>query len=160
MQTRRTSRLRRLAEAMPRPWGLPMWGPCTIWPGAADGNTHHMCDDSWPPLFTSHGSLYIQQCPKIVTADSWRDPRSTNHMSAKCPEDQPNSFSNNLWLPSELPQVSPRTSKDCQKLFKLLQRVANICMNTPWKSMNYLWIIHRCMNHSWIIHRCLWTIQG
>ena len=80
-------------------------------------------------------------------------------------------ITHDLWLPSELPQVTPKTPNDdqqksqpCQKIRKMtnachkkcpthipnITKRAQICMNNLFVSMLY----------PWIIHRYLWTIHG
>ena len=78
---------------------------------------HHICDDSWslpPPLITSGAPKYSKLF-KHGPDDSRRDPRSTKQMSSKCSTNHPKSFQHNLCLPSELPQLTPKTPNNHQR---------------------------------------------
>ena len=83
----------------------------------------------------------------------WIPDRPTK-MSKKCQEIIRNPIKNDLWLPSELPQVTPETPNDHQKMPKKWPKNVEIMhaysseifaliVNNPQISIDYQWIIHR-----------------
>ena len=104
------------------------------------GAGRHICDYSWSPPpshVTSRWSLKIKRCQTVVQ-HPWMDPGSIDK-KIKNVQSSLNVFcENDLWLPPELPQVTPRTpdrhhkmSRKLSKLYKYATNVKHISRELP-----------------------------
>ena len=102
------------------------------------GVGHHI-----PPPLPHHGGPRIFKNVRKMyqMTPGWTLDRPK--MSKGCSKSIGNPCKNNIWLPSELPQVTPETPNDHQQMFRFWQNMLNTFMNTPWESLVYSWMIHR-----------------
>ena len=132
-----------------RRFSFSLWKSRKVgWKPFLEGAGHHICHDSWAP---APPPVYHRKSKNI---HKWfhMTPGWIPDVLQQYQKNQRNIRKyvlNDLWLPSDLSQFTPKTPDDQHSCETNIQNISNICMNTPQKSWDVSWIVYR---HLWIMH--------